>query len=100
MSETQTVLARITALRQHLEQSRGLSQVVAQSCSLLGENGTLPARSVAALEKRVAAEGHHDLLLDNAVRAVVAPTEECQPLPRQLTARARRLLEWSRDLLG
>jgi hypothetical protein len=85
MSETQVLLAKITALRQRLEQAQGLAS---------------EARSAAqALEQAVASGGEHDRLVDVAVRPATGhPAESVAPPP--LSARARRVLERGRELLG
>ena len=49
----------------------------------------------------VAAGEEHDARLDSVVRPLTAAvTEDRRPLPRQLTARGRRVLERGRELLG
>jgi hypothetical protein len=82
MSETRTLLQKITALRQRLEQAQGLAN---------------EARSAAAA---LLAAGEHDQALDDAVRPLTGPTAPESRTPRQLTSRARRVLERGRDLLG
>lgn len=86
MSETHELLGRIAALRKRLEQTRSLVQT--------------PARlaDVAALAR----EGPlHDALLDATVRPLTVRVEQATvDRPRQLTARARRLLEHGRELLS
>jgi hypothetical protein len=86
MSETRMLLAKITALRQRLEQAQGLAD---------------EARSAAAvLLHRIASGDRHDVALEEAVRPVTgARLVEGGP-PRSLTQRARRVLERGRDLLG
>jgi HD-GYP domain-containing protein (c-di-GMP phosphodiesterase class II) len=86
MSETQVLLAKVTALRQRLEQAQGLAS---------------EARSAAAaLEQAVASGGEHDGRLDAAVRPLTGASalEPARP-PRQITARARRVLERGGELL-
>ncbi len=86
MSDTRLLLGRIAALRKRLDESG------------------VPADAPAGLREaaRRAAEGAvHDALVDAAVRPATAAVEcEAMPRPRQLTARARRVLENGRDLLG
>jgi HD-GYP domain-containing protein (c-di-GMP phosphodiesterase class II) len=81
MSETRMLLQKITALRQRLEQAQGLAN---------------EARSAAA---SLLEGGDHDQALDAAVRSVTGPTAAETRTPRQLTSRARRVLERGRDLL-
>lgn len=86
MSDTRVLLGRIAALRKRLEES------------------AVPAGAPARLHEvaRRAADGaEHDALLDAAVRPVTAAREgEAVPRLRQLTGRARRVLERGRELLG
>ena len=92
MTETQSLLGKIAALRQRLEQAQKLaSEANTAAKELFGP----PA---SALERRVADGAEQDAALAGAVHAV-APQIEPPPLPRQLTMRARRVLERGRDLL-
>jgi hypothetical protein len=55
------------------------------------------------LEQQVSAGGRHNTLMEGALRRLLnatAPPEETAPLPTQLTARARRLIERGRELLA
>ncbi len=82
MSETRMLLQKITALRQRLEQAQGLVN---------------EARSAAAAILEGSA---HDVALDAAVRpATGASPNEGRP-PRELSARARRVVDRGRDLLS
>jgi hypothetical protein len=94
MSETQALLGKITALRKRLEQARGLADEAGSAAAALASGG-------GPLEELVAAGSEHDAALDRAVRPLteVLGADEPQPLPRQLTTRARRALERGRDLL-
>ncbi len=95
MSETQAILARIVALRQRLEQGRGLTQQAVVNTGALQQDWHAPA----AVARQVEAGAEHDALLDRTVSPVVASEPACA-LPTQLTARARQVLEKARDLLG
>lgn len=98
MSEIQTILERITALRQRLEKSRSLShQMAAQGSEQAPDWLTCPSQVVA---QRVEDEGEHDLVVDRTVQPVTGAILPPAPVARQLTARARRVLEQSRSLLG
>jgi HD-GYP domain-containing protein (c-di-GMP phosphodiesterase class II) len=93
MTETQALLGKIAALRQRLEQAQKLaSDADAAAADLF----RIPA--VAVLGRRANDGAAHDAALDAVVHPV-APTIEPPPLPRQLTMRARRVLERGRDLL-
>jgi hypothetical protein len=93
MTESQSLLGKIAALRQRLEQAQKLaSEANIAASSLFG------APAVAVLERQTAEGAEHDAALDGAVH-VLTPTIEPPPLPQQLTMRARRVLERGRDLL-
>lgn len=86
MSDTQLLLGRIAALRKRLDQAVGTTDA--------------PTK-LAEVVRRVEEGAAHDALVDAAVRPLTAAVEETPaPRPRQLTARARRVLERGRDLLG
>jgi HD-GYP domain-containing protein (c-di-GMP phosphodiesterase class II) len=100
MSEAQILLEKIAALRQQLQQvqsAEGGPPVAARS------EEAEEASRVWRLERHVTAGAQHNGLLDGALRQLpgAAPSApEAVPLPRQLTGRARRLLEQGRELLG
>lgn len=95
MSDTRTVLTKIAALRQRLEQTPGL---VRPGCPE-GEALDGPAR-LRLLEEHVAEGKRHTRLLDEALRKL-AGTPAAEPgLPTHLTARARGLLQQGHQLLG
>jgi HD-GYP domain-containing protein (c-di-GMP phosphodiesterase class II) len=86
MSETQVLLGRIAALRKRLSES-----VVSNAAPLQLAEAVRQADEGAA----------HDVLIDAAVRPATARAEPVpETRPRQVTARARRVLERGRDLLG
>jgi HD-GYP domain-containing protein (c-di-GMP phosphodiesterase class II) len=82
MSETRMLLQKITALRQRLEQAQGL---------------VTEARSAAAALLEASA---HDVALDAVVRPVTGAQPQEARGPRQLTSRARRVVDHGRELLG
>jgi HD domain len=86
MSETQGLLAKISALRQRLEQAQGLAN---------------EARSAAAALLQAPKGAEHDAHLDAVVRSATgaAPLEGDRTPPPQLTSRARRVLERGREML-
>jgi HD domain len=93
MTETQALLGRIAALRQRLEQAQKLaSEASTVATELLG------VPPLTALERQAYAGGEHDALLDGVVWGMT-PRLDLPPLPRQLTMRARRVLQRGRDLL-
>ena len=101
MSDTRTLLAKISALRQRLEQAQGLAnEARSAAAALLADQGT--ALTGPSLEQFVAGGDEHDVALE----AVVQPLTGTATLgggpgsPRALTSRARRVLERGRDLLG
>jgi HD-GYP domain-containing protein (c-di-GMP phosphodiesterase class II) len=86
MSETQLLLGRIAALRKRLSES-----VVSNAAPLQLAEAVRQAEDDAA----------HDALVDATVRPATAAGEPVpETRPRQVTARARRVLERGRDLLG
>lgn len=89
MSETQELLAKISALRQRLDQAQGLVTEARTAAAAL-ESDT-PSTLL------VTTASDHDIAVDAAMRAL-APDEE--RTPRQLSTRARRVLERGRELLG
>jgi HD-GYP domain-containing protein (c-di-GMP phosphodiesterase class II) len=98
MSETQTLLETISALRQRLEQVRGLvnsGESVTAPVSSMGRTDNQGART---LERQLEAGREHDGLLDQTLRQLAGP-EEVDRLPTQLTGRARQQLERGSDLL-
>lgn len=101
MVETQSLLSKITALRQRLEQAQGLAKDAGSAAvAMLGDH-TGPAERSMSLEQQVVVGSDHDGQLDSTVRPLTAAlNEDRRPLPRQLTARGRRVLERGRDLLG
>ncbi len=91
MSETKMVLARITALRQRLEQGRALAQRTAAAATEVAPPW---------LAGTIHAEGEHDRLVDQAVAPVTGLPTAASPSVRQLTLRARRVLELGCGLLS
>jgi HD domain len=98
MIDTQTLLGKISALRQRLQQAQGLAQEAGSAAvALAGATGSAP--HVQTLQRLVDAGAEHDAALDGLAREADLPRADPRPLPRQLTARARRLLERGRQLL-
>jgi HD-GYP domain-containing protein (c-di-GMP phosphodiesterase class II) len=90
MSDTQTLLNRITALRQRLDEAAGGSS--------RGDRSN-PAHG---LRQKVVQGGEDGALLDAAMRQLpeTAAWGEDQVLPTRLTGRARRILDQGRELLS
>ncbi len=88
MSDTRTLLYRITSFRQRLEQTPSLVPAA-------GSDEPEAARAATA----VAIAGNPDLLARSLHTLAGAPVNE-GPLPAQLTVRARRLLEEARGLIA
>src|SRR5438105_1769944 len=99
MSETQTLLGKIAALRQRLAQAQGLAQEAGSAAVTLAGENPGPLARLLHFERQVAAGTEHDVEFANVVRSL-ADADEPQPLPRQLTSRARRLLERGQELLA
>jgi HD-GYP domain-containing protein (c-di-GMP phosphodiesterase class II) len=91
MSETQVLLSRIAALRRQLEQAKGIATPATDD----------DASRVRRLEAQMAAGRQQMALLDSTLRQLNGEplTGENALLPKQLTARARRLLEQGQNLL-
>src|SRR5437868_3358177 len=99
MSETRMLLAKISALRQRLEQAQGLAnEARAAAAALLAGQGEAGGEQL--LERAVAAGDAHDEALATAVQPLTRPVPVAASSPRALTSRARRVLERGRDLLG
>jgi hypothetical protein len=100
-SETQVLLTKISALRQRLEQAQGLATEAGSAvAALAGDQATGRLRN---LERQVASGFEHNAWLDGALRQLedtAGPPPESRSMPAQLTVRARRILERSRELLG
>jgi HD domain len=98
MSETQTLLGKIAALRQRLEQAQGLvHEAGSAAAALAGDDGA----RLEVLQHRTAAGAEHDALVDASLRQL-GDADNAPPkvFPRQLTARARRVIERGRELLA
>jgi HD-GYP domain-containing protein (c-di-GMP phosphodiesterase class II) len=100
MSDAQTLLSKIAALRRHLEQVQGLAREAGSAVQSL-EGGA--ADRLGRLEHQVAEGARQTQFLSEAIRQLsdekTHPDGEL-PLPRQLTARARRVLTRGRELLA
>jgi len=96
MSETQLLLSRIAALRRQLEQAQGPPASVSRSLT------TSERETQAGLERQVARGSKETVLLDTVLRQLTPALSVKEPptLPKQLTSRARRILEQGRELLG
>lgn len=103
MSETRVLLGKIQALRQRLEQAQGLANEARSAAVALVEETTAVGGGgrLAAFEQLIADSDDHDAEVDRALRPLTGPAggDEAPFLPRQLTARARRVLEGGRSLL-
>jgi HD-GYP domain-containing protein (c-di-GMP phosphodiesterase class II) len=98
MTETQTLLGKITALRQRLEQAQGLASEAGSAAAALagGDGGRLEV-----LRRQAAAGAEHDALVDVSLHQLGAPDGgPARVFPTQLTARARRVIERGRELLA
>jgi hypothetical protein len=93
MTESQALLGKIAALRRRLEQAQKLAAEANSAAQEL-----LASPPVAVLERRASDGALHDATLDGILHPVT-PRVEPPPLPRQLTMRARRVLERGQDLL-
>jgi HD-GYP domain-containing protein (c-di-GMP phosphodiesterase class II) len=102
MSDTQTLLAKITALRQRLEQAQGLVRDAGTAAAALMPPDAASAPTMETLEIKVAAGARLHALLETSLRQLpeaLGQNSEPTRLPPRLTARAARLLERARDVL-
>src|SRR5438105_6567536 len=89
MSETQVLLAKISALRQRLEQAQGLANEARSAAAALLAGHDL-AHAGESLEHAVAVGDQHDLALEAAVQPVTGVAIlAAGHSPRALTSRAR-----------
>ncbi len=101
MSETQILLGKIAALRQRLAQAQGLAQEAGTAAVTLAGESPGPLARLLHFERGVVAGTEADVELAGAIRTLTGPDpNEPPPLPRQLTSRARRLLERGQELLA
>jgi len=97
MTETQTLLGKIAALRQRLEQAQGLAtEANSAVAALAGDDGG----RLEVLRHQAVAAAEHDALIDASLRQFGSGDAPAKVLPTQLTARARRVLERGRELLA
>src|SRR5262249_14518305 len=103
MSDTRALLSQIAALRQRLEQARGLADAAANSAAVsLLDRPEGPGR-VGLLEPKVNQGGKQTALIDETIRplrATLPAAQQPSVLPGQLTARAHRLVKKGRQLLS
>src|SRR6516165_1189791 len=91
MTETQILLGKIAALRQRLEQAQGLARDASTAAAALAGETVGRLVSLHHLEHQTVQAAEHDAALDRAVRPLVAAAGgDAPPMPKQLTARARR----------
>ena len=101
MTDSQLLLRKIAALRQQLEQVQGLAANASSAAATPATDGKDTGSRIQRLERQVSKGGQQTVLLDGAIRQLTpAPPVTSTVLPRQLTARARRILEQGRALLG
>jgi HD-GYP domain-containing protein (c-di-GMP phosphodiesterase class II) len=92
MSESQSILNRLTALRERLEQGREDAK------SGMPDKGGKSRTSIKKLEEKVRTGAEYDGLLDSVLRQLPRDAPLVR-LPRQLTARAHRILEDGSEML-
>lgn len=109
MSDTQVLLNKIATLRQRLEQAQGLVPTEGRGeerATLPLVHSLLPANEVPnhikQLERQVTSGAWYHKLLDDSLRQLTESDttgDQEMVLPRQLTARTRRLLGVGQELL-
>jgi HD-GYP domain-containing protein (c-di-GMP phosphodiesterase class II) len=103
MTDTRVLLGKIAALRERLDQAQGLARDADSAASALADETRGDSCRVRRLERRVASGAADALLLDCSLRQLNEHSPgmaEAGPMPQQLTARARRVLEHTHQLLG
>ncbi len=96
MTETQQLLTKIATLRQRLDQAQGLAHETGRAVvHLLSNDGA----TVVDLRRQVEDGSAHDQALDVVLKPLEVAGDAGFRLPRQMTARARMLVERGRDLL-
>jgi hypothetical protein len=100
MSDTRALLARIIDLRRRLANAQGL--LLEAGATAAAAQDAAPGTDLAEkLECDVIAGGRVQQLLDGSLRQIAGALKGDDSVrPTQLTARARRLLERARDLVG
>jgi HD-GYP domain-containing protein (c-di-GMP phosphodiesterase class II) len=100
MSDTRTLLARITDLRRRLASAQGL--LLEAGATATAAQKAPPGTDLAEkLERDVVAGGRVQQLLEGSLRQIAGALKgESSVRPTQLTARARRLLERAHVLVG
>jgi HD-GYP domain-containing protein (c-di-GMP phosphodiesterase class II) len=99
MTDSQGLLSKITALRQRLEQTRGLEEQAKEVAAAVDVSSGDDSR-VQKLERSLVFGARHSRLLDDALRRLSDADPSEATMPTQLTARARRALELGRSLLA
>jgi HD-GYP domain-containing protein (c-di-GMP phosphodiesterase class II) len=103
MTETQVLMGKIAALRQRLEQARGLVDDAGSAVAALAQGAPKRPDPLIVLQQRIALSRQQAQLVEGTLRP--APPggragETEAPLPAALTNRARRLLPQVRELLA
>lgn len=101
MSETQVLLARIATLRQELERAQEVRKDLDSGDASFKEDAACED-SVRRLQRQVTEGSTQTVLLDRALRRLTPASapQDASTFPKQLTARAHRILEQGRELLG
>lgn len=100
MSDTRAILTRITDLRRRLAQAQGLLQEAGSvaSAAQAAKSGT---NLTEKLERDIASGNRVQQLLDGSLRQIAGALKGDDLVrPTQLTARAKKLLERGRELIG
>ena len=102
MTDTHLLLGKIVALRQRLDQARGLAPDAGSAAEQIADHSSADAGRVWRLERRVASGDEDAAALDGSLRQLTdlaTSAESADRMPRQLTARARRVVEQTHQLL-
>ncbi len=100
MSETETLLSKITALRQRLAQAQNLAGEARSAVAALATEDEDSPVPLLRLVRHSEESTQHDVQLDRVVATLTPAPNPPRAGPQQLTSRARRVLERGRQLLG
>lgn len=99
MSGARELLGKIVALRQRLEQVQGLAREASSAAvSIMQKHGT-GLSQLWTLEQQVDQNQEQGRALEAATKPALPPQQSTSEMPKELTARARRVLQKGRELI-
>jgi HD-GYP domain-containing protein (c-di-GMP phosphodiesterase class II) len=103
MTDTHVLLGKIAALRQRLDQAQGLARDAGSAAAAIADQTSPDANCVRGLERRVASGAKDAASLEGSLRQLTdlaADAKSTERMPHRLTARARRVIEQTHQLLS